>query len=406
MSTKRAVGTSRMRSLCASWQFLVTLALFGTLAVGRVAGQVATVTVTLTEWDLPGVGAGTSPGALFISDQIARGTGDVWYVTRGFPATLIKFTPATPVGTWQRWSLEPVGTSGGLKVTRSGVAFVQLADEVVRIDTVSNTRTRWFGTSRGLSDLALDGAGSIYTTSPLARAVGYVQRLTPGGADAVMTRWYVGIGVGDVYLSGVAVHPSTGLVYYSEPTANQIGELNPRTNVVRKWALPAVGAARPGQISIDSAGDVWAVAGSGHLVRLRASTSALTSFAIPTPGSSPVGIAAAGLIGFTESATARIGALLPTGLPVVVAPSVNVHDPEHFAVAGEVDHPEPVSGTAGAVVTVMQATKVGPFIEAQLPVGSASPLGIDNTSTAGRFFYTVGESPTLNRVGAVVFPAP
>lgn len=404
MSTD-AVGTSRTRSCRASWLLrFVALALFGTLAVGPVTGQIATV--TFTEWDLPGGAAGTSPGALFISDQIIAGTGDVWYVTRGYP-TLIKFTPTTPIGTWQRWPLEPVGTSGGLKVTRRGVAFVQLADEVVRIDTVSNTRTRWFGTSRGLSDLALDGSGNIYTTSPVARAVGYVQRLTPVGAsDATMTRWYVGQGVGDVYLSGVAVHPSTGRVYYSEPTRDQIGELDPRTNMVRKWPLIFVGATLPGQISIDPVGDVWAVAGSGHLVRLRVSSNELTSFAIPTPASSPVGIAASALIGFTESATMRIGALLPNGSPVVVAPSSGLHNPEHFAVIGEVDRPEPVSGTAGAVIIVMQAVKVGPFIEAQLPAGSASPLGIDNTSTPGGFFYAVGESASLNRVGAVVFPAP
>lgn len=394
-----------MRSPSNSWRLWVTLALLATSAVGRVAGQ--TVTVTVTEWDLPAAAAGTSPGALFISDPIARGTGDVWYLTRGFPPTLIKFTPATPIGSWRRWSLGAVGTSGGLKVTRSGVAFLQLANEVQRIDTVSNARTRWYGTSRGLSDLALDGSGNIYTTSPLARAVGYVQRLTPVGAtDAVMSRWYVGAGVGDVYLSGVAVHPSTGLVYYAEPSANQIGELNPKTNVVRTWALTLAGVARPGQISIDGAGDVWAVAGSGHLVRLRPSTNALTAFAIPTPGSSPVGIAAAGLIGFTESATARLGALSPSGSPAIIAPVVKTHIPEVFDLLGEIDYPEPAAGTAGAVITIMQATRVGAFIEAQLPIGSASPLGIDNSATSGGFFYAVGESASLNRVGAVVFPPP
>lgn len=404
MSTK-AVGTSRMRSLRASWRLLVTLALFGTMTVGRVAGQ--TATVTFTQWDLPGATAGTSPGALFISDQITAGTGDVWYVTRGLPAMLIKFTPTTPIGTWWRWPLEPVGTSGGLKVTGGGVAFVQLADEIVRIDTVTSTRTRWFGAARGVSDVALDAAGNVYTTSPLARAVGYVQRLRPvGAADGVMTRWYVGLGVGEVYLSGVAVHPSTGRVYYSEPSMDRIGELNPSTNMVRRWSLTAVGAAVPGQISIDGGGDVWIVAGSGHLVRLRVFTNELTSFAIPTSGSSPVGIAAAGPVGFTESGAAKIGVLLPNGSPVVVTPSVTVHDPEHFTIAGEVDHPDPASGTAPAITTAMSATRVGRFIEAQLPPGSESPLGIDNMRTLGGFFYTVGSSPTLNRVGAVVFPVP
>lgn len=406
MSTVR-VEPSKMRSCYASWRLWVTLVLFATSAVGRVAGQ--TVTVTFTEWDLPAATAGTSPGALFISDAIARGTGDVWYLTRGTPTTLVKFTPATPIGTWRRWSLGALGTSGGLKVTRSGVAFLQLANEVQRIDTVSNTRTRWFGTSRGLSDLALDASGNIYTTSPLARAVGYVQRLTPVGAsNAQLTRWFVGQGVGDVYLAGVAVHPSNGRVYYSESSRDQIGELDPRTNMVRKWPLVFVGAALPGQISIDGTGDVWAVAGSGHLVRLRPSTNELTAFVIPTPASSPVGIAATARIGFTESATMKIGALVPTtGLLVVVAPSSGLFVPENFGeVLGESDHVPPASGTAGAVITITQATTTGPFTEAQLPGGSASPLGIDNSGTPGGFFYAVGESGSLNRVGRVVFPAP
>src|SRR5688572_28581749 len=97
-------------------------------------------------------------------------------------------------------------------------------------------------------------------------------------------------GAGSVCLSGVAVRrtsPANVLVYWSEPSSNMIGELNPANNAVRRWSLATTGASGPRQLDFDAAGNAWAVTTSGHVVRLNPSTNRVTPYAIPTPGSSP-----------------------------------------------------------------------------------------------------------------------
>jgi hypothetical protein len=90
-------------------------------------------------------------------------------------------------------------------------------------------------------------------------------------------RWTVGDGAGFCpgaglsapCLSGIAVHPSNNrLVYYSEPSGNNIGELDVYTNQVRRWSLNPMGANEPRQLHVTRAGKIWVVTGSGDLVSL------------------------------------------------------------------------------------------------------------------------------------------
>jgi hypothetical protein len=237
----------------------------------------------------------------------------------------------------------------------------------------------------------------------------------------------VGGGAGSVYLSGVALGPvgQPRLIYYSEPTSNMIGQLNPVTNNVRRWLLPA-GVTQPRQLDLDSSGKVWVVTGSGHLVRLDPGTNMVTPYLIPTPGSNPMGVGPdSGLIGFTETATSKVGMLIPDGAQVFVPPSNVTITPTTAGVPGVTAMIPPLDGTAAPTMKTGPATSTGTaatgiFVEAQLPIvpppASTTPLAIEDdtvqpSAPAGAFtrafFYSVG-NPATNRIGRVelVRPAP
>src|SRR5262249_21834704 len=141
------------------------------------------------------------------------------------------------------------------------------------------TRTMWADQPIGtinVSDVAIDDQNHVFTTfAPMIDPLGgdsYVQMVTPIAAPPAGTtvqtnvkRWTVGSGAGFCpgagvsapCLSGIAVHPSNNhLVYYAEPSGNNIGELDVYTNQVRRWSLGAVGVNEPRQLHVTRWGKV------------------------------------------------------------------------------------------------------------------------------------------------------
>jgi hypothetical protein len=421
---------------------LVSVCAFATL-LASASAQTPIGTANFIEWDLP---APASPGASGALEVAPSGnTRSVFYLTRG-PAPdprLIRFNPGSPIGTanatLQSWLLNP-GTTGGLKLrpgeaVGSQTAFIRHSTSIVRLNTnvATNNYTPWLDTpAASLSDLALDlpSAGApanIYTTGP-SLGGGILQRLTPpsSGTLAAVSRWAVGGGAGSIYLSGVATRRTSATnvrVYWSEPTSNMIGELNPATNAVRRWLLPT--ATQPRQLDLDTAGDVWTVTGSGHLVRLRPSTGGITPYLIPTPASNPTGVGPDGFIGFTETGTNKVGMLIPDGTTVTVTPTTATIPPASSTLTAVTTSRTPNSGVATPVPKTGPATSTGTaatgiFVEAQLPVApglpSMSPIAIEDDTVqpsaptgafARAFFYSVS-TPTTSRIGRVelVRPAP
>jgi hypothetical protein len=425
---------------------LLSVCAFATLLVSASAQTVPIGTANFIEWDLP---APASPGASGALEVAPSGnTRSVFYLTRG-PAPdprLIRFNPGSPIGsanaTWQSWLLNPGTTTGGLKLrpgeaVGSQTAFIRDSSSIVRLNTNAsvNNYTRWIDApAASISDLALDlpSAGApanIYTTGPSSTG-GILQRLTPpaSGTVATVTRWPVGGGAGSIYLSGVATRRMSATsvrVYWSEPTSNMIGELNPATNAVRRWLLP--GATQPRQLDLDAAGDVWTVTGSGHVVRLDPANNEITPYFIPTPGSNPTGVGPDGFIGFTETGTNKVGMLIPDGTTTIVPPMPATIMPTSTTITGVTTSRAPSSGTAMPVAKTGPATSSGTaatgiFVEAQLPVApglpSMSPIAIEDDTVsvspppppgafARAFFYSVS-TPTTSRIGRVelVRPAP
>ena len=406
-------------------------ALLGSLIAAPAAAQPVSIgTASFIEWDIPAA-AGQPPAALEVAPTTAGGR-HVFYVTDGSIAAprLVRFTPGSPIGTaaaaWRSWSLSTTtAATGGLKVRDGSVAFVRDVQAITRINA-AGARVRYLDGLASRSDLAEGDPNVIWTAGPAAGG-GTLQRMLAGSSSGTATRWAVGGGAGSVYLSGVAVAPgATGqrLVYYSEPTSNMIGQLNPVNNNVRRWPLPA-GVTQPRQLDLDSLGKVWVVTGSGHLVRLDPATNMVTPYLIPTPGSNPMGVGPDGLIGFTETATNKVGMLIPDGAQVLVAPSNVTITPTTGGVPGVQATIPPVDGTALPVMKTGPATTTGTaatgiFVEAQLPFApglpSITPIAIEDDTVqpaagtgafARAFFYSLGNSAT-NRIGRVelVRPAP
>lgn len=367
-------------------------------AAGGDPGAQSVTAVRFVQWPVfSGITVGSGIRVDTIGEPATESpAGTIWVTTRQTDPKLVRLVPGTPLesapATWTSWSLASgEQNSEGIVITPDDQVFVRTTIGLQRVDPSTGVRTLWpDGFSK--SDLALGTDGSVWSALPL----GPVQRVVPdgpGAAGATVTRWAIG-GSGEISLAGIAVNRTSGRVYFSDNGGDAIGELDPSTNQVRRWALGAVGVARPRQLSVDPSGDVWAVSKTNHIVRVRPSTNELTAFAIPTANSEPYGIFADGIVGFTQSALARLGVLIPTGAPIVSAPSVAAAAPTSFRLAGEMHTDVPDRGTAMPVVTDVATSASGSdatgfFVEAAIPA-SFGPLGIDRNTAdpPGTFYYT------------------
>ena len=266
----------------------------------------------------------TSSGAITV-DVHASHHGKLWFVSRVGMVKLYQFNPGNPApkktATWQSWELNPASfQTGGLfriKVHKNDrEVFVRTDASLQSINTGECTklllvenceRITWSDQVNDpiqtphVSDLSSDDC-NVYTTTgftdpnaapdPTGQLtpvpeLSYVQQLNKCRFDSrngdtgttTVKRWQVGGGAGfcqtaldsQPCISGVSVDPHREyLVYFSQPASNEIGELDVRNNNVRRWKLSKLGADvfEPRQLDVDWDGTVWAVTGSGHLVRL------------------------------------------------------------------------------------------------------------------------------------------
>jgi hypothetical protein len=381
------------------------------------------------DWDLPSFdGAGVCPSS--IGAVTLPPTGDpVYYVTLcpSFTTTnpgregpvMVRFVPGTPIetatATWSAWNLGTIdGTTGGMKITANErIAFVRQGREIIRVDMATNRLTHWTDISTldlaSQSDLALIERKSgtkyytdVYTTHDDAVNNGIVQRLTVqnGSDSASVRRWVVDAGAGADYLSGVAYFQ--GKIYFSD--AANISELNPSTNMVRRWSLADVFAAGGRQISVDTKGVVWAVTATGHIVSLNPATNQMASYVIPGAGAppspgifaQPFGIGTSGgIVGFTESEGKKVGLLNPNATTITVTPVVE--DDVPFSDDTLLGVPDPMNRDEGFVVPQHKPGQTavhtdmapfGDFIEVTTPDTGNFPLGIfrDVERAIGNFY--------------------
>jgi hypothetical protein len=222
-------------------------------------------------------------------------------------------------------------------------------------------------------------------------------------------------------LSGIAVHPKNqDLVYFSQPSGNSIGELNVYTSKARRWSLASLGVSDPRQLHIERSGKVWVVTGSGDLVSLDPSSNKLTRHQMPDMAAAdPFGVAPDDdVVGYTASATNKVGMVHPKGKGTPVSPVPILVSPYSVPVDVEVERAGVASGFEGPhrkVVDGLITRKTdGVFVEAQLDTGDDGPMGGPNDSTLplgitanrgkaqGTFFYAVGANAmAADRIGFV-----
>jgi hypothetical protein len=415
------------------------------------AAQVGTARVV--EWNCPLTSDQTVPADPFPGALVAEGN-LVYYVTRAGELRVVRMTMPVPTRreidpvrcNW--WDLDELTvTTGGLRVRPAGAeVFVRALNDIQRINTITNVRTRWQDDLFTLSDVAVRVNGSTYVyTTGTAGATDVVQRLTVNGTStATVTRWPVGgSGAGTVPYSGVDVHPvSSHLVYYSEPLTNNIGELNTMTGGIRRWNLTEAGATvvEPRQLDVDAAGNVWVITGSGHLVRLNPQMTLMNTLVQDIPGeflNNPVGIDADGVIGYTTSGGPgfeKVGMFSPDpALLTTMTPTNATAPPASFPLPGTAVTVPQFTGLTPPIVKNAVATALpglipnGEFVEALLDSGTAEdpadctalaapaypeppctisgqPQGIANDPQGGLGTYFAAVGSSVLRVAHVTLP--
>jgi hypothetical protein len=479
---------------------LISTFLFGSfLAVVAVEAQtLATTTLPeqkfgfarLIEWDLEAFGD-AEPGAM----QVDTDGGDksrVWFVTRVAAGSTDGQSEAAQrvyrfetrdshmkgSARFTSWGLRPESLFvGGVKRLRTSrdrrFVFVRTFTSLQRIDTrgcddykKTCERVRWLNEPQDtpdVSDISVDDRLNVYTTHAVAPSsdanLSYVQRTPAATVKSItpVTRWRVGGGVGfcptasasSPCVSGVAVHPSNrSLVYVSEPSGNNVSELNvdvkdeydsygQKVSNVRRWSLNELSARltletktptdirEPRQLHIDRRGRIWVVTGSGHLVSLDPRSNKMTAHAMPDADlNDPFGVAPDDdVVGYTASDPVlnKVGMLIPKGVAVVVNPARAFVPPEPGEVAAFVDEAPFQTGFASPVARIVQARTTskqdGIFIEAFIHTNadgkptadspSMIPLGITphKGKSQGTFFYAVGVSRAgVDRIGFARLP--
>jgi hypothetical protein len=419
----------------------------------------------IVEWDIPSLDFAS--GAITV-DVHSSHSGRLWFLSRvGLgpePVKLYRLDPGKPIRTkvanWKSFELHPLSlTTGGLKRIKihrnDRDVFVRSQTSLQRINTTDCTtylmmetceRVTWFDPGLSdlvpsVSDLSTDEC-NVYTTHALFSVLdplpnlSFLQQLSPcrnvkksdgKSGTTQVKRWQVGGSAGfcgqafesSPCISGVFVHPQKEyLVYFSQPGDNKIGELDVRNNNIRRWDLSKLGAEvfEPRQLEVDDDGILWAVTGSGHVVRLDPYKNRMSKHQMPnTEFPDPFGVAPDhGLIGYTNSASDqnKVAMVFPRIKAIYVAPVSGNILPTYATLDFIVEDAETAKGTSTPMPDTVEVQITdkndGFFVEGLVgESGSLIPLGItpDRSKKVGTYFYAVG-FPEFggNRVGQIVLP--
>jgi hypothetical protein len=427
------------------------------------SADTCTFQAQVIQWDLPDE-ATAIPGAVAMDRHESSGSSShsIWMVTRAEPRVFrLDTSHKKAVARYTTWTLAPDSLlSGGIKKLNvsSDRRFVAVRTtfNLQAVDTSKCTKAANGSTEcerlvfndlqaqiAGLSDVAVDTKYNIYTTVSLpvgAAEDSFVERVQPtalnvdpltGGVSTTVRRWPVGGGaplcsvIGCI--SGIAVgRRNSALVYYAEPVKDAIGELNTSTGKVRRFLLAAFGVDEPRQINVDDEGIVWAVTGSGHLVRIDPERNLVSTHLTPGGGGNELfGVAPDRggsrrwsdadfrneFVGYTASLTNLVGVLIPDGVPRKVLPVIDTVYPKdvHVKVMREraVQQTRDVMPIPRTIAVTATPKDDGTYLEADITqLGDQQPLGIVPVPRGkiGSFFYAVGLSPAVNRIERITLP--
>jgi virginiamycin B lyase len=109
------------------------------------------------------------------------------------------------------------------------------------------------------------------------------------------------------------IQAADGTIWYAAQWADRIGRINPKTGVIKEYALPA--KAKPHTVTLDAKGNVWYMGnGNATIGTLDPRTEKITEFKMPDPAARDPHSAifdAKGILWFTMQVSNRVGRLDP-----------------------------------------------------------------------------------------------
>lgn len=315
----------------------------------------------LTEW------LDTSPGGVSLSRMFVATDGQIFFAGSGAASSVHRFDPGTSVLT--RWRPSPSFDVNNLALDATdpenpSVWLIGLGPTLPRLNPANNEFQNFSLSPLGLGTgifAEVDSEGKVWTTWQRSVLV----RLDPAtGERTAYADCQIGPGCtpGQQALTGGALGirvNDDGQVVVTEPTANQIGLLDPEVNVITEYAVPTADS-RPWDL--DTGFDIFFTERAGNKV-----THLAPSFAVGTDTQL-----------LTDTAT--------------ITPSVRPQAP-FFSSLSAVDSPTTPS------VTQVDGNVDNGFVEFAVPTGMSSPNGIAVAGCSVFFTETTG-----NKIGRLEIP--
>jgi virginiamycin B lyase len=262
--------------------------------------------------------------------------------------------------------------------------------------------------SANIASIVTDFAGNVYLIETNASKVG---RLVP--ATNTFTEWTITshpLASENIFalpnnpgnLTGIALDPTSGNVYFGESNPNKIDAINPATNTFTQWALPSRSGKLTGIALDPTSGNVYfGESNPNKIGRLVPGTNTFTEWALPNNSGSIAfnSIAfqpAYGNVYFGESNPNKIGRLVPR-TNTFTQWALPTNSGNIFSIT---------SGFAGIYFAENNSNKIGGFDPATntvnewaLPPHSGKLTGIAFDPTSGNVYF--GES-NPNKIGRLV----
>ncbi len=198
------------------------------------------------------------------------------------------------------------------------------ASKIGRLVPATNTFTEWFIASHPLASqnifelptkagkltgIALDPtSGNVYFGESNPNKIG---RLVP--ATNTFTEWALPTNSGSIGFNSIAFHPPSGSVYFGESNPYKIGRLVPATNTFTEWALPT-NSGNIFSITPGFAGIYYAENNSNKIGAFDPAANTFTQWALPSNSGKLTGVAfdpTYGNVYFGESNPNKIGRFVP-----------------------------------------------------------------------------------------------
>lgn len=269
------------------------------------------------------------------------------------------------------------------------------------LNSQSGVVTSWTppGAQDGIMTTTVDTQGNVWFTEQNANYIGRFEK-----GQQTFHIFHLGTWNGNPLGPQDLHFDSRGLLWFTAEAAGAIGQLDPRTGIIRLWSVPSPAPAIPSSpysLTVTPNGRVWfGEFAGGAIGTLDPQTSQITLYDLPSPQAQLFSLAmdTTGRVWFTEVLPGKLGMLDPTTgtvteLPV---PALSGGPPALYELV--IDHKGNiwfVDVSANTLVRYAPEKQSLTFFQLSLP--GIVPFGL-TLDPAGRLWFTAGGS-SANYVG-------